>query len=63
MKNNYDLILNFEKNDGEPLTDNDVDSIFNYASSMVSDIINDDEVDIRVWKAIISQAVESRRVS
>ena len=63
MKNNYDLILNFEKKDGEPLTDNDVDSIFNYASSMVSDIINDDEVDIRVWKAIISQAVESRRVS
>jgi len=63
MKNNYDLILNFEKRDGVPLTKEETDALLNYAEAMVSDIESDGEIDIQIWKAIVAQGVQSRRMS
>ena len=62
MKNNYDLILNFETLDGEPLSEDQIEQLLNYADSMAEDIITDDTCGIKIWKSILAQAVDSRKV-
>ena len=61
MKNNYDLIFNFETNDGSHLTEETIthilDSAYNFAKEL-------EAVDgVTIWKAIIAQAMDSRRLS
>lgn len=57
MKNNYDLILNFETNDGEPLSNTMLQSILDHAGIMARTLAHHD---ITVKKAIVSQAMDSR---
>lgn len=61
MKNNYDVIVNFETEDGEPLDGETIVAILNYANSMARTI--EYFYKIKAWKVIISQAVDSRVVS
>ena len=61
MKNNYDLILNFEKEDGTPLTPEEIEEILRhgeYAAAVITSYHR-----MKFWKVIISQAVDSRKVS
>jgi len=60
MKNNYDLILNFEKDDGEPLTEEEIQNILKTGEYMGKTIEHFNPV--TVWKVIISQAVTSKKV-
>ena len=60
MRNNYDLILNFEVNDGEPLSEQDVGDMLSNAEFMAK--VFESYSDITVWKVIISQAVGSKKV-
>jgi len=61
MKNNYDLILNFETNDGTQLTDEMINHILDHAYTFAKEI--EDFTEVTVWKAIIAQAMDSRRLS
>ena len=61
MTNNYDVIVNLETENGEPLDKETIVAILNYANSMARTI--EYFYKIKAWKVIISQAVDSRRVS
>lgn len=60
MKNNYDLILNFEVVDGKPLLEEDVNKILKHAEILAKSL--EGTFKLRVWKAIIAQGVESKRL-
>ena len=60
MKNNYDLILNFEVVDGEPLSEENALSILSEAKTLGK--LMESAFGVRVWKAIIAQGVESKRL-
>ena len=60
MKNNYDFILNFKTKDGEPLSEEDIEYILGRAKYVAYVISNRNN--ITVMKAILSQAVDSRRL-
>jgi len=61
VKNNYDLIINFEVNDGTPLSEEDAQNIIFHANYMAKTLAH--FINITPWKIIISQAVESKRIS
>jgi len=63
MKNNYDLIINFETKDGEPLTYDEVFHLLVYAENLVEDMYSDGYDNLQFWKTIISQAVDSKRIT
>lgn len=60
MGTNYDLILNFETEDGKELTEQQINDIISSAKSLghfIEDISN-----TRMWKVIIAKGVASCRV-
>ena len=56
MKNNYDFILNFDVVDGTPLSEEATFLLFGYATKITKSL---EKYNIKIKKAIISQAVES----
>ena len=60
MKNNYDLILNFEKEDGTPLTAVEIKELLVHGEWAARVIMSHHQ--LRFWKVIVSQAVDSKKI-
>lgn len=61
MKNNYDVIVNFETKDGKPLSDYAIKGILKDVNALANSL--EYYYEIKPWKIIIAQGVDSMRVS